>query len=362
MPHAAVVYDKKSPMKIEEIRLRSIHDNEILVRWAACGVCHSDLSILNELFPCPVPVILGHEAAGVVLEVGAKISGVAVGDHVVGVWKPGCGTCRYCKGGQSHLCRMGDDPTTPTVGRVVNDGPPIHQFLGVGGFADHAILSSNAFVKIDRGIPLEKAALMGCSVITGFGAATHGAKLKSDDEVVVFGCGGVGLNIIQGAKYSGARVIIAVDIDPAKLEMAKQFGATHTLDGKTPKIRKEIQSLTTDGAGVDYAFDAVGNKEIDAEAYLSTRRGGEVVLVGIAHMADQVAIPQMLTVLQEKSVRGSLAGSRDVITSIPELIGLYLQKKLKIDELVTKTYSLREANEAMDDLRKGKNARGVLVY
>ncbi len=362
MPYAAIVYNKKEPMKIEEVQYRRIGDNEIFVKLAACGVCHSDLSILNELFPSPTPIILGHEAAGEVVEVGAKITGIAKGDHVVGLWRPACGKCRYCLNGKSHLCRLGDDPTSAATGRITSGSTPIHQFLGVGGFSEYAILSENAFIKIDPSMPLQKAALLGCAVITGFGAASHGAKIKAGDEVAVFGCGGVGLNIIQGAKNCGAKTIVAIDLDDNKLELAKQFGATHALNAKTPKLRKAIQEFTDHQEGVDYAFDAVGNVEIETEAYLSLCRGGTVVSVGIAHMIEKISIPQMLTVMQEKCVRGSLAGSHSIHEAIPSMVTLYRQHKLKLDELVTKTYSIREANDAMNDLRSGKNARGVLVY
>lgn len=361
MPIAAVVRDKKAPMTIEEIVLRPIQEGEVLVRVAACGVCHSDLSVLNEVLPAEVPVILGHEAAGVVVEVGPGVSGLAKGDHVVALWKPGCGTCRYCKSGRSQLCKVGDDPAKAAVGRITADGKGINQFIGVGGFAEMIILSRNACVKIDPSISLEKAALLGCAVITGFGAAKYCAKVKTDDEVAVFGCGGVGLNIIQGAACCGAKTIIAIDTDPHKLEIARSFGATHTLDAKSAKLRKEVQALTVEAAGVDYAFDAVGNINVLNEAYLSLARGGEVIMVGIAHIAERFALPQTLSVLHEKGARGSVSGSHDVSSAILELIDLYKAKKLKLDELVTKTYSLRDANEAMDDLRTGKNARGVLV-
>jgi S-(hydroxymethyl)glutathione dehydrogenase/alcohol dehydrogenase len=362
MPHAAIVYKKDQPMKIEEVRHRPLQEGEAMVRLAACGVCHSDLSILDELFPAPTPVILGHEAAGVVEEVGPKVTSVGRGDHVVALWRPSCGTCRYCRSGRSHLCKLSDDPTTPTAGRAFSGDTMVYEFLGVGGFSEYSIISENALVKIDKSIPLQTAALLGCAVITGFGAAHHCARVREGDEVAVFGCGGVGLNIIQGARHGGARTIIAIDLDDAKLEFARRFGATHTLNGKSPKLNKEIRNLTFEGQGVDYAFDAVGNVGIATEAYLSVCRGGSVISVGSAHIMEKISVPQLLTVLQEKCVRGSVAGSHNIHDAIPSLISLYQQRKLMLDELVTKTYPLRDANEAMDDLRRGRNARGVLVY
>lgn len=366
MPRAAIVRQLDRPMTLEDVNHRPLREGEIYVKIAACGVCHSDLSVLNGVLPAALPSVLGHEAAGVVLEVGPGVSGVAKEDHVVALWRPACGQCRYCRAGDGHLCRLGDDPTTAAQGRItLADGAAepemINQFLGVGGFSDHAILSVNAFVKIDPSVPLDRAALLGCAVITGFGAAVHGAGVKQGDEVAVFGCGGVGLNIIQGARHAGASVVIAIDLDPAKLEMATTFGATHTLDAKNPKLAKAIKEFTTEKLGVNYAFDAVGSVAITEQGYHSLARGGEVISVGIAAAKDAFSIPQAMSVLQEKGVRGSLAGSTGVARMIPELIDLYKAHKLKLDELVTKTYTLDQANEAMDDLRAGRNARGVIL-
>jgi Zn-dependent alcohol dehydrogenase len=361
MPRAAVVYQKDQPMKVEEIVLRPIRDHEVLVRVKACGVCHSDLSALNEFFACPTPVILGHEASGIVEAVGSAVTSVAVGDHILAAWSPTCGECRFCKAGKRHLCNLADDPISRAMDRSTAAGVPVASFLGVGGFAEQIILADNAVICIDKTMPFDRAALLGCAVITGYGAARYAADVQKGDDVAVFGCGGVGLNIIQGARLAGAATIIAIDLDDAKLEMAKRFGATHTLRGDTPDLHKAIRPLTREKAGLDFAFEAVGNAEIARVAFLSIAKGGEVILVGIAHMKDKVSLSQIAAVTQEKGMRGTTNGSADSWKAVPLLIDLYRKKELLLDELVSRTYTLDEVNLAFADLRSGRNARGVVV-
>ncbi len=346
-------------MSVEDIQLRATGAHEVRVDVKACGVCHSDLSVLNEFFACPVPVVLGHEAAGVVTEVGAEVKGVEVGDHVVAAWSPACGTCRFCRKGRVHLCDLADDPTSRAMDRFSAGGESVAQFLGIGGFSTEVLLADNAFVKIDPSMPLDKAALLGCAVVTGYGAVVYSAKVKPGDEVVVFGCGGVGLNIVQAARLAGASVIVAVDVDEKKLETARTFGATHVLDGREEGLHKAIRNLSTDRAGVDFAFDAVGNVNLARTGYQAICKGGEVILVGIAHFKDKLELSQIVAVTQEKGVRGTTNGSADTWTAVPELISLY--GKGDLDHLVSKTYTLDQANDAMDDLRAGRNARGVIL-
>jgi len=361
MPRAAVVYQKDQPMKVEQVVLRPIGEHEVLVRVKACGVCHSDLSALNEFFACPTPVILGHEAAGIVESVGPGVTSVVPGDHVVAAWSPACGQCRFCKSGRTHLCNLYDDPTSRAMDRVAAGGTAVASFLGVGGFAEQIILADNAVIPIDKSMPLDRAALLGCAVITGYGAAVYAAKVRSGDDVAVFGCGGVGLNIVQGARLAGARTIIAIDLDDAKLETARKFGATHTLRGDAENLHKQIRALTQEKAGLDFAFEAVGNPEIARVAFLSIAKGGEVILVGIAHMKEKVSLSQIAAVTQEKGMRGTTNGSADSWKTVPLLIDLYRKKELMLDELVSRTYTLDQINEAMADLRSGRNARGVVL-
>jgi S-(hydroxymethyl)glutathione dehydrogenase/alcohol dehydrogenase len=361
MPRAAVVYQKDQPMKVEEVALRPLGEHEVLVRVKACGVCHSDLSALNEFFACPTPVVLGHEAAGVVEEVGPAVTSVKPGDHVVAAWSPSCGECRFCKAGKRHLCNLADDPTSRAMDRMTAGGAAVAAFLGVGGFCEKVILADNAVIAIDPSMPFDRAALLGCAVITGYGAARYSADVQQGDDVAVFGCGGVGLNIVQGARLAGARLVVAVDLDDAKLEMAKRFGATHTLRGDAADLHKQIRALTKERAGLDFAFEAVGNAEVARVAFLSIAKGGEVILVGIAHMKEKVSLSQIAAVTQEKGMRGTTNGSADSWTTVPLLIELYRKKDLLLDELVSKTYRLDEINEAFADIRSGRNARGVVV-
>ncbi|MFT4572277.1 MAG: Zn-dependent alcohol dehydrogenase [Hyphomicrobiaceae bacterium] len=361
MPRAAIVRDKAAPMSVEEIELRPVGAHEVRVTVKACGVCHSDLSVLNEFFACPVPVVLGHEAAGVVAEVGPDVTNVEVGDHIVAAWSPACGECRFCRKGRVHLCNLSDDPTSRAMDRVTVGGEPVAQFLGVGGFATEVILADNAVVKIDKDMPLDRAALLGCAVVTGYGAAHYAAKVQPGDEVAVFGCGGVGLNIIQGARLAGATVIIAVDVDEAKLEVAKTFGATHVLDGREEGLHKSLRKLTTDRAGLDFAFEAVGNVGLARTGYQAICKGGEVILVGIAHFKDKLELSQIVAVTQEKGVRGTTNGSADTWKAVPELISLYRSGDLDLDHLVSKTYTLDQVNDAIEDMRAGRNARGVIL-
>ncbi|MBI5504159.1 MAG: Zn-dependent alcohol dehydrogenase [Deltaproteobacteria bacterium] len=361
MPRAAVVYRKDQPMKIEEISLRPVGEHEVLVQIAACGVCHSDLSALNEFFACPTPVILGHEAAGIVQSVGSAVSAFAPGDAVLAAWSPACGHCRFCKRGRPQLCNLADDPGSRANDRVSAGGQTVTQFLGVGGFCEQTILADNALVKIDPTMPLDRAALLGCAVITGYGAVRYAAQVRAGDEVGVFGCGGIGLNIIQGARLQGASLIVAIDLDDTKLEMARRIGATHTLRGDAPDLHKTLRGMTRERAGLDFAFDAVGSVEIARVGFLAIAKGGEVILVGLAHQKDKLSISQIAAVTQEKVVRGTTNGSTDTWKTVPELIRLYQDHKLMLDELVSRTYALDDVNQAMDDLRSGRNARGVVV-
>lgn len=361
MPYAAVVRKFDQPLSVEEVQYRDLRQGEVYVKVVACGVCHSDLSVLNGILPSPAPIILGHEAAGIVEAVGPGVTSVKKGDHVIGLWKPSCGTCRYCRSNKAHICDLGVNPSMLAMDRVKAGQTTITEFLGVGGFSEYTILTENGLVKIDPSMPLEKAALLGCAVLTGFGAAENAAHIQEGEEVGVFGCGGVGLNIIQGAKHRGARVIVAVDLDPKKLEIAKQFGATHAISASDDALAKNIKALTTEGKGLDAAFDAVGHIGVVNSALETLCRGGRMILVGVPSMRDNIPLHPFNNIFTERTIVGSVAGSISGSIILPKLVSLYQSKKLKLDELVTRTYKLSEVNDAMNDLREGKNARGVLV-
>jgi len=239
---------------------------------------------------------------------------------------------------------------------------PVIEFLAVGGFSEYTILTTTSLVKIDKSMPLDKAALLGCAVITGFGAAVNKASVQKGDSVAVFGCGGVGLNVIQGAVHNGAETIIAVDLDENKLEFAKTFGATHTMNAGNENLIKELKALTVEKMGVDSSFDAVGHLGVIEQAAAVTCKGGNVVMVGVPKMTDKFDFHPFGEIFTEKPFMGTVAGSCTCRDALPELIGLYQNGELKLDELVTKTYPLNDINEAFDDIRSGKNARGVIVF
>ena len=362
---AVVFRELNKPVVVEEITIDSPKRGEVTVKMAACGVCHSDLSAVNGTIPLPPPLVLGHDAAGEVIEVGDGVTGLAVGDHVVSNFIYMCGTCRFCAGGRPVLCvEQGKALVTPPEGTPrTHDaaGKPLGIFSGCGVMAEYATISMANVVKIDASIPLDRAALVGCAVTTGVGAVFNTAKVVPGSSVVVFGCGGVGLNAVQGAAIAGAQMIIAVDTVESKLVFAKTFGATHTLllkPGEDPT--RELKKMT--GGGADYAFECVGNGELSATAYKAIGRGGKAVIVGVARGSDMVSFKQPSMVFEEKSLQGSMFGSCVPRVDFPRMLGLYMAGKLKLDELITKRYGIDEAPLAFADMQSGKNARGVIVF
>ncbi len=362
---AVLFRELNKPVVVEEISVDGPKRGEVTVRMAACGVCHSDLSAVNGTIPLPPPLVLGHEAAGEIIEVGEGVTEFAVGDHVVSNFIYMCGTCRYCAGGRPVLCiEQGKALMTPREGttRTTDSaGKSLGIFSGCGVMAEYATVSMANVVKIDASIPLDRAALVGCAVTTGVGAVFNTAQVVPGSSVIVFGCGGVGLNAVQGAAIAGAQIIVAVDTVAAKLEFAKTFGATHTLllkPGEDPT--KELKKMT--GGGADYAFECVGNGELSATAYKAIGRGGKAVLVGVARGTDMVSYKQPTMVFEEKTLQGSMFGSCVPRVDFPRMLGLYMAGKLKLDELITRRYSIDEAPQAFADMQSGKNARGVIVF
>ncbi len=362
---AVLCRELNQPVVVETINVDPPKRGEVTVKIAACGVCHSDLSATNGTIALPPPLVLGHEAAGEVVEVGEGVTGFAVGDHVVSSFVYMCGVCRFCAGGRPVLCvEQGKAFVTPPEGTPrTHDaaGKPLNIFSGCGVMAEYATLSADNVVKIDKAIPLDRAALVGCAVTTGVGAVFNTAKVQPGSSVVVFGCGGVGLNAIQGAAIAGATMIVAVDTTESKLEFAKTFGATHTLlakPGEDPV--KAIKKLTSGGA--DYVFECVGSGELGATAYRATARGGKAVIVGVARGSDSLTVKPAGLVFEEKSLQGSYFGSCVPRVDFPRMLGLYMAGKLKLDELITKRYSVDEAPQAFADMQSGKNARGVIVF
>jgi S-(hydroxymethyl)glutathione dehydrogenase/alcohol dehydrogenase len=335
-----------------------------MVKLAACGVCHSDLSATNGTIPLKLPLILGHEAAGEVVEVGEGVDGLAVGDHVVSSFIYMCGKCRFCAMGRPVLCiNQGKALITLPDGTLRTrdaQGEALNIFSGCGVMADYATVSVENVVKIDSSIPLECAALVGCAVTTGVGAVFNTARVAPGSSVAVFGCGGIGLNVIQGASIAGARRIVAIDTLPAKLDMAKQFGATDVLLSRPDEdLVKPIKKLTDGGA--DYAFECVGSGELAALAYRSIGRGGVAVVVGMAKPSDSTSVRTMTLPFEEKTLTGSYFGSCIPRVDYPRLLALYMAGRLKLEELITRRYGIHEAAQAFADLESGRNARGVIA-
>jgi len=362
---AVICRELNKPVVVEEITLDSPKRGEVMVKMTACGVCHSDLSATNGTIALPPPLILGHEAAGTIVEVGEGVSGVAVGDHVVSSFIYMCGKCRFCSSGRPVLCleqhKALMTPLEGTPRTTDKAGKPLGIFSGCGVMAEYATMSVENVVKIDPLIPLESAALVGCAVTTGVGAVFNTAKVEPGSTVAVFGCGGVGLNAVQGAAIAGAERIIAIDTMQTKLEMAKKFGATDTLLAKEGEdLAKALKKMT--GGGPDYAFECVGNGALAEAAYRAIRRGGKAVIVGVARQTDSVSFKPMTMVFEEKTLQGSYFGSCVPRVDFPRMLQLAMAGKLKLDELITRRYSIEEAPQAFADLESGKNARGVIVF
>jgi len=351
------------PVVVEFITVDSPKRGEVMVKVGACGVCHSDLSATNGTIALPLPLILGHEAAGEVVEVGEGVTSLAVGDHVVASFIYMCGRCRFCSLGRPVLCvEQGRALSTLPDGTLRTadaQGKPLNVFSGCGVMAEYATMHVDNLVKIDPKIPLDRAALVGCAVTTGVGAVFNTARVTPGASVAVFGCGGVGLNVIQGAAIAGAERIVAIDTLESKLQMARRFGATDVLLAKPGEdLTKPLKKLT--GGGADYAFECVGSGELAAAAYKAIGRGGMAVVVGVAKASDSTSVRTMTLPLEEKTLTGSYFGSCVPRVDFPRMLGLYMQGKLKLDELITKRYSIDEAPQAFADLEAAKNARGVI--
>jgi NDMA-dependent alcohol dehydrogenase len=362
---AVLCRQTNSEVVVETIRVESPRRREVMIEVAACGVCHSDLSVTNGTIPLPPPIVLGHEGAGVVVEVGEEVADLKVGDHVISCFISACGKCRYCLRGRPALCDQASKTTSTLPDGTLRtrdmSGAPLNVFCGCGVMAEFATLNVDSVVKIDRDVPLDRAALVGCSVMTGFGAATRTAQVEPGSIAVVFGVGGVGLNVIQGCVLSGAATIVAVDVSPEKLETARSFGATHTINAaEQENVVKAVRALTQGGA--DYSFECVGRGEIISQAYGALRKGGKAVVVGVSSPKDTATISTMGLTVEERTLTGSYMGSGRPREDFHKILALYASKQLKLDELITRTYHVDEAPEAFRDLVAGRNARGVIVF
>ncbi|MFZ1057769.1 MAG: alcohol dehydrogenase [Candidatus Rokubacteria bacterium RIFCSPLOWO2_02_FULL_68_19] len=363
---AAILFEVGQKLELRDVEVQPPQAGEVLVRMAAGGVCHSDLHVMTGHLVASLPAILGHEGSGIVADVGPGVTSVKPGDHVIPLWRLSCGTCEYCSDGRPALCPEGTQ--IRMTGRLLDgstrftlDGQEIKHFAGVSSFAEYSVIPARAVLKIPEDFPLDRAALLGCAVITGVGAVFNCARVRPGSSVAVFGAGGIGLNVIQGAAIAGAEKIIAVDILPNKLEFARQFGATHTINGSTANAVEQIRALT-DGKGVEYAFEAIGLPATMRQAYDSLRKRGMAVVVGVTPMTAEVSVPVMSLVYEERILTGSVYGSSRPSIDIPKLIALYRTGKLKLDELLTRRYPFAQINEAYDALERGEVARSVVTF
>jgi NDMA-dependent alcohol dehydrogenase len=333
---------------------------------AAAGICHSDLHVMTGHLAAQLPAILGHEGSGIVAGVGPGVTSLKPGDHVIPLWRLSCGVCEYCSDGRPALCAEGLQ--IRMTGRLLDgstrfklDGKEIKHFAGVSSFSEYSVIPEKAILKIPEDFPLDKAALLGCGVITGVGAVFNAARVKPGSSVAVIGTGGVGINVIQGAAIAGAEKIIAVDLLPNKLEFARKFGATHTVNAREANPVDAIRALTG-GRGVDYAFEVIGLPATIRQAYDSLKKRGLAVVVGVTPMTAEVSVPIMPLVFEERTLTGSIYGSGRPLVDIPMLMNLYKAGKLKLDELLTRRYPFSQINEAYEALERGEGLRSVVIF
>ena len=362
---AAVLYEVKQPLRVEEVDLDGPRQGEVLVKIGAAGVCHSDYHFMNGDLPIGLPAVLGHEGAGVVEQVGAGVTTVKPGDHVVLLFRPNCGHCEFCSQGRPALCWMAGQ--LRNTGRLLDgssrlhrEGREIKHFLGVSCFAERTVVPEQGCVPIAEDIPLEVAALVGCAVMTGVGAVMNTARVTPGAAVLVIGAGGIGLNCVMGAALVGAHPIIVADMIDSKLETAMDFGATYTVNARTHDLLEGVRELTA-GEGVDFSFEAIGNPKAMAQAFQAVRRGGVATAVGIAPAGSEVSINAGELVYQEKTLKGSYYGGAHPQSDMPRLLQLYRAGKLPIDRLISRRYRLEQVNEAYDALLAGEVARSVLI-
>ncbi len=358
---AAVLRNPGQRMEIEHISISKPQGREVLVRLRAVGVCHSDLHVLTGDSPHPLPAVLGHEAAGVVEQIGPEVRNVKPGDHVVVCLTFHCGHCEHCLGGHTHRCY------TPEAARSPDDLPRLYRgderfeaFMRMGAFAEQILVHDSGVVPIRRDMPFDRACLIGCGVTTGFGAAVNKAAIRPGETVAVIGCGGVGLAAINGAAIAGAGRIIAVDTVPAKLELAKTFGATDGVDGSKGDVVAQIRELTGK-RGVDHAIEAIGLKQTIEDAFNMLVKGGTATIVGMARFDMKVELPAIMF-LQERRIQGSMMGGVRNAIDIPRYVDLYMEGRLKLDELISRHRPLEEINEAFDDMKSGGLARSVILF
>jgi alcohol dehydrogenase len=360
-------YAESRPLDIQELELDPPREGELLVKVGAAGLCHSDLSVIDGSRPRVMPMVLGHEAAGEVVEVGPGVGDFEVGDHVILAFVPACGGCEPCRTGRAALCDRG--AAANVSGELLGggrrwkpgDGSEMHHHLGVSAFAEHIVVSTRSAVKVDPSLPHEIAALFGCAVLTGVGAVQNSAEVRMGDTVAVFGLGGVGLAALLGARLAGASRIVAVDVVQDKLDLALEVGATDVVLAGGAGTVEDVR-LAAGGGGADKVIETVGNADVLADAYAATKRGGVTVTVGLPHPSKTLSIPAVSLVAEERTLRGSYLGSCVPTIDVPRYVELYQKGRLPVDRLLTHRIELDDINEGFDRLARGEAVRQAVVF
>lgn len=362
----AVLHRVKTPFEVQEVELLPPREGEVLVRVVAAGVCHSDYHMVTGHLPHPLPAVLGHEGAGVVEALGPGVTSVKPGDHVIPLFKAPCGHCFYCLRGRSALCDFSVkarssgcllDGTT----RLRMDGQPLFHHAMVACFAEYLVAPEQALLRIRPDIPLDRAALVGCAVTTGVGAVLFAGKVVAGNSVLIVGAGGVGLSAVQGDRLAGADPIIVADVIPAKLEWARKFGATHTINARERDVVAATRELTA-GRGADHAFEVIGDLQTAKQAYEATRKGGIFVLVGVLPAGSQLAFDSLQLIRDEKTIQPCTYGSVNFRKDMPMFLDLYMSGRLNLDDLITRRFRLDEINVAYEAMLRGDVARGVITF
>ncbi len=358
---AAVLHAVNQPMTIEEVALAKPRAREVLLRTAYAGLCHSDLHFIEGLYPHPLPAVLGHEVAGVVEQVGSDVTYLAPGDHVIGCLSVFCGACAQCTQGRTVLCENTEVKMLPGQSRRLSwekEGP-LNQFLNLSAFAEHLLVHENALVKIDRDIPLDRATLVGCGVMTGVGAVMNTARVPVGATVAVIGCGGVGLSAVNGAAIAGASRIVALDTVASKLALAKELGATDTILVGNEDPAQAVKDLT--GGGVEFSFECLGLKATAEQAFAMLRPGGTATIVGMVPFGVKIEL-HGFDFLRERKIQGSSMGSNHFRTDMPRLLTLWQQGRLKLDHLISHRIRLEEINEGFARMKRGEAVRQLIDF
>ena len=357
---AAVLRAVNQPLSIEDVQIDNPRSREVLIRTGAVGVCHSDLHYIEGKYAAPFPTILGHESAGIVEKVGSDVTYVKPGDHVITCLSVFCGHCEYCTTGRPFSC---GNPETARAEdqqpRLTQNGGDMHQFYSLSSFAEQMLVHEHALVKVREDMPLDRAALIGCGVTTGFGAVINTAQIEVGSTVAVIGCGGVGLSAVNGAAIAGAGRIIAVDINGSKLNLARHFGATDVVDASAGDAVEQVKELT--GGGVEYSFEALGLKKTSEQAFRMLRTSGVATIIGMVPEGEMIEI-HGADLLDDKRLQGSNMGSNHFRRDMPRYVEFYLDGKLKLDEMISRRIELTQINEAFEEMKQGELARSVITF